>query len=67
MKNFLNFTPFPLGKPREFDYAKSSAPDPNQELLIKSLGAKTNQNTDNKWNTPTTPGGDVLISKVKLN
>jgi hypothetical protein len=31
------------------------------------LGAKTNQNTDNKWNTPTTPGGDVLISKVKLN
>ena len=67
MKNFLNFTPFPLGKPREFNYAKSSAPDPNQEVLIKSLGAKTNQNTDNKWNTPTTPGGDVLISKVKLN
>jgi hypothetical protein len=67
MKNFLNFTPFPLGKPREFDYSKSSAPDPNQEILIKSLGAKTNQNTDNKWNTPTTPGGDVLISKVKLN
>jgi hypothetical protein len=67
MKNFLNFTPFPLGKPREFNYAKSSAPDPNQEILIKSLGAKTNQNTDNKWNTPTTPGGDVLISKVKLN
>ena len=66
LKNFITYTPFPLGKPREFDYAKSTSPEDNQVKLIKSLGDKTNQNNDPvSWNTQIT--GTVYISKVKLN
>lgn len=66
MKPFLNFTPYTLGKSRDFDYSRVNKPDDTQKKLIKSLGAKNNSNSNKKvWNTE--DGTKVYISKVKLN
>lgn len=64
--NFLNFTPYPLGKVREFTFERDDTPDSGQKKLIKSLGALNNSNRDKKsWNS--LDGANIYISKVKLN
>lgn len=66
LKNFLNFTPYPLGKERNFDYSRKDNPTAEQKKLLKALGAKTNQNSNKStWNN--NDGSNVYISKVKLN
>lgn len=66
MKNYLIYTPFPSGKVRDFDYTLSLSPDAGQKKLIKSLGAKNNNNSQKDvWNS--LDGTNVYISKVKLN
>lgn len=66
LKNFLNFTPYPLGKDRNFDYSRKDNPTTEQKKLLKALGAKNNQNSNKTtWNN--SDGSGVYISKVKLN
>jgi len=66
LKNFLNFTPYPVGKVRDFDYIRNDSPIDGQKKLIRSLGAVNNSNRDKDvWNS--LDGTGVYISKVKLN
>ena len=66
LKNFLNFTPYPTGKIRDFDYDRNDSPNDGQKKLIRSLGAVNNSNREKAvWNS--LDGTGVYISKVKLN
>ena len=66
LKNFLNFTPYPTGKIRDFDYERNDSPNDGQKKLIRSLGAVNNSNREKAvWNS--LDGTGVYISKVKLN
>ena len=66
LKNFLNFTPYPTGKVRDFNYVRNDSPIDGQKKLVRSLGAVNNSNRDKAvWNS--LDGTGVYISKVKLN
>jgi len=66
LKNFLNFTPYPSGKVREFTFNRTDSPSDAQKKLIKSLGAVNNsERNKSSWNS--SDGANVYISKVKLN
>ena len=66
LKDFINFTPYPSGKTREFDYSRQDNPTTGQKKLLKSLGATNNSNSiKDDWNTE--DGSLVYISKVKFN
>jgi len=66
LKNFLNFTPYPTGKVRDFDYIRNDSPSNGQKKLIRSLGAVNNSNRNKEvWNSEDDTG--LYISKVKLN
>jgi outer membrane protein OmpA-like peptidoglycan-associated protein len=68
LKNFLTFTPYPLGKIREFTFIRNDSPTDGQKKLIKSLGAVNNSNkSKTNWNTEEGSATNVFISKVKLN
>lgn len=65
LKDFLKYTPFPVKK-RVFTFSTDGANSAGQINLIKSLGATTNQNTNNKtWNDA--GPNFIFISKAKLN
>jgi len=67
LKDFLVFTPFPAKK-RLFTFTTEGANTQGQQLLIKGLGATSNQNTNNQtWDDESTSVTDVFISKAKLN
>ena len=66
LKNFLNFTPYPSSKVREFNFNRTDSPSDEQKKLIKSLGAVNNsERNKSSWNS--SDGANVYISKVKLN
>ena len=72
MKKFLIYTPFDNKKERILSYTTENTSTDNakklQELYISSLGATTNQNTNQKtWNDGTGGLDKAYISKVKLN
>jgi len=66
LKDFLNFTPYPTGKVRDFDYIRNDSPSNGQKKIIRSLGAVNNSNRNKEvWNSE--DDTDLYISKVKLN